>query len=158
MILAIEEPLQIRLAGEDVAVTMRTPGHDEELAVGFLFSEGIIHGKHHIESIGYCQSPDGSPTENIINILPSERGLLEPGRWGRSLSPPQVVASAARQVSSRLVQSPKPKVQRLGLAWKGQKYPRRFSMSLKRDCVPRRRHSVGQGACMLPRFSPSRET
>jgi len=39
---AVEEPLEIRVAGEPVAVTMRTPGHDEELALGFLYGEGLI--------------------------------------------------------------------------------------------------------------------
>jgi FdhD protein len=39
--LAVEEPLEIRVNGEPVAVTMRTPGHDEELALGFLLSEGV---------------------------------------------------------------------------------------------------------------------
>ena len=39
---AVEEPLEIRVNGEAMAVTMRTPGHDEELAAGFLFGEGLI--------------------------------------------------------------------------------------------------------------------
>ena len=39
---AVEEPLEIRVGGEPVAVTMRTPGHDDELALGFLYGEGLI--------------------------------------------------------------------------------------------------------------------
>src|SRR5437763_16933047 len=81
--LAIEEPLQIRLAGEDVVVTMRTPGHDADLAAGFLFTEGIIAGKHHIESISHCPDDDAS-SQNIINVLPTDRDLLTPKRWGRN--------------------------------------------------------------------------
>jgi FdhD protein len=41
---AVEEPLEIRVAGEPLAITMRTPGHDEELAVGFLHGEGLLAG------------------------------------------------------------------------------------------------------------------
>jgi len=41
---AVEEPLEVRVDGEPVAVTMRTPGHDEELALGFLYGEGLIDG------------------------------------------------------------------------------------------------------------------
>jgi FdhD protein len=40
-VVAVEEPLEIRIGGEPVAVTMRTPGHDEELALGFSISEGL---------------------------------------------------------------------------------------------------------------------
>lgn len=42
---AVEEPLEIRVDGEALAVTMRTPGHDEELALGFLYGEGLIRGR-----------------------------------------------------------------------------------------------------------------
>ena len=43
-LVAVEEPLEIRIGGEPVAVTMRTPGHEEELALGFLTSEGLLAG------------------------------------------------------------------------------------------------------------------
>jgi FdhD protein len=43
-LVAVEEPLEIRVDGAPLAVTMRTPGHDEELALGFLFTEGLIDG------------------------------------------------------------------------------------------------------------------
>jgi FdhD protein len=82
--LAVEEPLQIRLAGEDVAVTMRTPGHDVELALGFLFAEGIVSGRGDVESVGYCLGEDGAPAPNVVNVLPTNRGLLSPGGWGRN--------------------------------------------------------------------------
>jgi FdhD protein len=45
---AIEEPLEIRVDGAPLAVTMRTPGHDEELALGFLYGEGLITGPHRV--------------------------------------------------------------------------------------------------------------
>src|SRR5215469_6525569 len=49
--LTIEEPLEIRVGGKPIAITMRTPGHDEELAVGFLFSEGIVRERDQIASV-----------------------------------------------------------------------------------------------------------
>ena len=50
-LLAVEEPLQIRVGGRHVAVTMRTPGNDEELAAGFLYSEGILQNASQISKI-----------------------------------------------------------------------------------------------------------
>src|SRR5687767_1993503 len=75
-LLAVEEPLQIRMAGVDVAVTMRTPGHDAELALGFLFAEGLISGMHQVDTVGHCPAPDGSPSANVVNVQPSERELV----------------------------------------------------------------------------------
>ena len=50
-LLAIEEPLEIRIGSKTISLTMRTPGHDFELAAGFLFTEGILAGFHQILKI-----------------------------------------------------------------------------------------------------------
>lgn len=81
--LTVEEPLQIRMAGVDVAVTMRTPGHDHELAAGFLFTEGLITSRGQIDSVAYCPSDDGTPSSNVINVQPTDRDLVNPHLWGR---------------------------------------------------------------------------
>ena len=57
--LAVEEPLEIRVGGRAYAVTMRTPGHDFDLASGFLVSEGVVGGTRDIATIRYCT--DDSP-------------------------------------------------------------------------------------------------
>ena len=56
--LATEEPLEIRVGGRSLAVTMRTPGNDFELATGFLVSEGLIAGAKDVARISYCPGPD----------------------------------------------------------------------------------------------------
>ena len=63
-----EEPLQIRVGKHPLSVTMRTPGHDIEIAAGFLFTEGIIQRREQIVSIGHAD--DCKPTErgNIIQV------------------------------------------------------------------------------------------
>lgn len=71
-VLAIEEPLEIRLEIEgkqkSISITMRTPGNDFELAVGFLFTEGIIQSKSQIESIEHPKSWNPETAGNIVSI------------------------------------------------------------------------------------------
>jgi FdhD protein len=68
---AVEEPLEIRVDGEPISVTMRTPGHDEELALGFLFGEGLIGEAR-------AAGPDAQLSANVIDV---EGPLLhDPGR------------------------------------------------------------------------------
>ena len=55
--LVVEEPLEIRIAGEPLTVTMRTPGNDLELAAGFLVSEGVISGAGDLRSAIHCGGP-----------------------------------------------------------------------------------------------------
>jgi FdhD protein len=61
---AVEEPLEIRVDGRPLAVTMRTPGHDEELAVGFLVGEGLIGGAGDVASAG----PNAELEANIVEV------------------------------------------------------------------------------------------
>ena len=65
--LAREEPLEIRVRGRSVAVTMRTPGNDRELAAGFLLSEGLIRKRADILEIAPCR--ESSVPENTLNIF-----------------------------------------------------------------------------------------
>lgn len=65
-----EEPLEIRAAGETMAITMRTPGADRELAVGFLFAEGVISSRDDLGSVAHCGRPDQEGYGNTIDVRP----------------------------------------------------------------------------------------
>jgi FdhD protein len=67
--LAVEEPLEIRLAGRRFTLTMRTPGHDEELAAGFLFAEGFINEAAELGEIRRVRGRKGVPEANAIDIV-----------------------------------------------------------------------------------------
>jgi FdhD protein len=67
--LAVEEPLEIRLGGRRFTLTMRTPGHDEELAAGFLFAEGFINDATELGEIRRVRGRKGAPEPNAIDVV-----------------------------------------------------------------------------------------
>ncbi|MCY0938155.1 formate dehydrogenase accessory sulfurtransferase FdhD [Streptomyces sp. H34-S4] len=68
--LVAEEPLEIRLNGKPLAITMRTPGDDFALAVGFLASEGVLGSASDVRAVTYCEgaAEDGTNTYNVVNV------------------------------------------------------------------------------------------
>ena len=82
--LVVEEPLEIRVGQQSLIVVMRTPGHDFELAAGFLYTESLITSCDDIEIIAYCdeeiseeQSMGFSSLQNIVNVHLTEALDLE---------------------------------------------------------------------------------
>ena len=69
-LLAVEEPLEIRVGGRALAVTMRTPGHDFDLAAGFLVSEGVITRGEQLNTVRYCAgaTEEGLNTYNVLDV------------------------------------------------------------------------------------------
>ena len=91
-ILVTEEPLEIRLGHgpeEDrkevrLSVTMRTPGNDEELAIGFLFTEGIITGMAEVLRVVPCENVKEAERGNVIRVELHPSVELEPAKWQRN--------------------------------------------------------------------------
>ncbi|MTD13494.1 formate dehydrogenase accessory sulfurtransferase FdhD [Nakamurella sp. YIM 132087] len=86
-----EEPLEIRVAGAPFTVTMRTPGHDIELAHGLLHAEGIVAGRADVTVMRYCDGVDeqGRNTYNVLDVA------LSP-----TAADPAAVAAAARSLTT----------------------------------------------------------
>ena len=66
--LVVEEPLELRIGGRSLVVTMRTPGHDEELAAGFLFAEGLVDGADDLAAMRKVVDPV-DPQDNTLDVV-----------------------------------------------------------------------------------------
>ena len=109
--LAIEEPLEIRLeywdGGEfvqkSISITMRSPGHDFELAVGFLLTEGIIQRFGEIKQIRHCGPiVEGRDFQNIVRVELQPGVCSTPPPWNEIFTRPPVVGCAGRPPSKHL--------------------------------------------------------
>ena len=78
--LAVEEPLEIRVGGRSLSVTMRTPGDDIDLVHGFLLTEGIVESRDDVSVARYCDGVDesGANTYNVLDVVLAE-GVPAPG-------------------------------------------------------------------------------
>ena len=72
-VLAAEEPLEIRVEGRSIAVVMRTPGHDRELAAGFLLTEGVIKSAKDFFDIATCVEGNG----NAVDVALARPGAVD---------------------------------------------------------------------------------
>ncbi len=89
---AVEEPLEIRVETGGgaappfrLAVTMRTPGADFELAVGFLVSEGIVRGSRDVTRVAYCPEPEEPQQHNAVVVSLARGTPFEPERYRRAV-------------------------------------------------------------------------
>lgn len=84
-VLAVEEPLEIRLGKLSYSVTMRTPGHDFDLVAGFLVSEGVIWKPEQLVSLRFCAGEDASGAQTFNVVEASLRHDVEPPERGRRM-------------------------------------------------------------------------
>lgn len=84
--LAVEEPLEIRLSGKRVAVVMRSPGEDKELAVGFLYTEGILKDPSALSDLEPIPDPKNPRVCNIINVVLKPGAPISRRGWQRNFA------------------------------------------------------------------------
>lgn len=153
--LVAEEPLEIRLNGRPLAITMRTPGDDFALAAGFLVSEGVIGDGSEVQSIVYCAgaTADGVNTYNVVDVklapgvqvpdITLERNVYTTSSCGlcgkASLDAVRTTTRHPIADTPRSVSNP------------------HCSRPCPTGCASRSGSSTGPGGCTLRRCSPRRE-
>jgi len=155
----VEEPLEIRVMAADgkstvpITVTMRTPGHDVELAAGLLYTEGLVSGRDDIVDIREAAHPD-RPLDNCVEVRLTDGVALDPARTARTL-----VSTAACGVCGKAtidavfatgfppLPVDAPRVSRELLETLPNAWPRRSRCSHRRAGFTRRRCSMRRGTC-----------
>jgi len=80
----VEEPLEIRLGRDPIAVTMRTPGDDLDLAAGFLFTETVLSSGDDVASIAHSERAEEADRRNVIEVVPREGVAFDTDKAKRS--------------------------------------------------------------------------
>jgi FdhD protein len=83
--LAAEEPLEIRIGGQPLTLMMRTPGHDRDLALGFLFGEGIIRSADEVSALTVVPNGEHPALENVIDVALASSAPGVDQRWSTQL-------------------------------------------------------------------------
>ena len=127
---AVEEPLEIRLGGMSLAVTMRTPGDDEDLVAGFLFSERVISTADDLDVIARYRAPESDPDSgNVMNVL-----LKGDPRVARELLRRNFVASSSCGLCGKVTID----------AIRASLPPVKTDMMVPRDLFPRLAQAMGE--------------
>lgn len=82
--LIVEEPMELRVDGQTVSVTMRTPGNDFDLALGLCLTEGLVSDPQDVLTIRYCEDGTGAGEHNVVDVHRRSPGAV-PARQRRSL-------------------------------------------------------------------------
>jgi FdhD protein len=104
---AREEPLEIQVQGASVAVLMRTPGDDLDLALGYLLTEGIIRGRADVASMRHCSSvKDPDAEENILRVVLAAGVELSPSAVRQGFASSSCGVCGKATIESTLVAAP----------------------------------------------------
>jgi FdhD protein len=111
--LAPEEPLEIRVGNHPLTVTMRTPGHDLELAAGFLFTEGVVQQREEIRSLETSQESGAANRGNVVEVELAPGSAFDPDQMRRHFFATSSCGICGKasidSVRSRLLQPPNPR-------------------------------------------------
>ena len=155
--LAVEEPLEIRLvfgaAGnrceQRLAITMRTPGHDAELAAGFLVGEGVVGRSGDIVAVRHCgPASAGAAAYNVVRVELRDGLEVQLDRLQRHVYTTSSCGVCGKSSLEALAVTAAPLAPPRNSA-----SPPRRSMGCRPSCAKRSRCSIGPAACMRPPYS-----
>jgi FdhD protein len=110
-LVAVEEPLELRIGGDVVGVLMRTPGEDHRLALGFLFSERIIESAADVSVVYHCGRPGSEGYGSSLEVTPASGARVDWARLDgarRSFSGGSACGACGRQAVSDLLEGLEP--------------------------------------------------